>query len=463
MAHVVALKKAAVAQKHQANFASGGGDRETDGQDEPRRASSLSRRSTVRDAQQAVLNGRASVRGSVSIDPCAYSAIGFEKIEVVLKESNNIEGLKAILLDKMSILLLAYPLGILSAVLDWGDTPTFWFNFLAIVPLAKIMGDATEELAISLKSDTIGGLLNATFGNAVEMILTACSLKAGLIEVVKSTLLGSVLSNMLLVLGMSFLLGGLVPDANGSIKLKEQNFQVQGALVNMAMLLLACMSFALPTVFVNTGGMAHDDGAVAQQVNLMVSRHCSLLILSSYLAYLVFQLYTHIGLFEDEDGEEQEASSLTPACATGLLFVSTALVSVGSELLVNSIEGVVEQSGIGQQFIGIILLPIIGNACEHASAVRFAIADRPALAIGIAVGSSTQIALLVVPFAVIVGWFIDQPMDLDFHPLNLSVLIISVLIVLSIVSDGRAHWIEGYMLCTAYAIISVLYWNIPDH
>jgi len=229
----------------------------------------------------------------------------------------------------------------------------------------------------------------------------------------------------------------------------------------MAMLLLACMSFALPTVFLNsTSGSLEDSYAI----DLKVSRACSVLVLSSYFAYLVFQLYTHIKLFDDndEDGEDnEESSSLTVGCAMGLLIGTTVLVSISSELLVDAIEGVVLQCGLGEQFIGIILLPLIGNACEHASAVRFAIQDRPALSIGIAVGSSTQIALLVVPFAVLVGWGIGQPMDLNFHPLNTCVLVLAVLIVLSIVSDGRAHWIEGYMLCIAYAIIAVLYWFLP--
>lgn len=326
---------------------------------------------------------------------------------------------------------------------------------------------------------------------------------------------------------------------NGSIMLREQNFAVQGALVNMAMLLLACMSFTLPTVFVNFSHrnyleMQQHDGVDVEQleielkeINLLISRGIALLALSSYCAYLVFQLYTHIDLFEDDGGDEdednclgdapdddeleydddlpvrqtsnasdvarrssrmsrsgttsmdaknslrhragvkakkkeKEPSALSLRCSTGLLFVVTLMVSVSSELLVGAIERVVERSGIGQVFIGTILLPIIGNACEHMSAVRFAIADRTALSIGIAVGSSTQIALLVVPWAVCAGWVMDKPMDLDFHPLNTTVLIISVLIVLSIVWDGRSHWIEGYMLCMAYCIIATLYWNIPD-
>eukprot|EP00747_Dinoflagellata_sp_TGD_P016482 gnl/TRDRNA2_/TRDRNA2_125148_c0_seq1.p1 gnl/TRDRNA2_/TRDRNA2_125148_c0~~gnl/TRDRNA2_/TRDRNA2_125148_c0_seq1.p1 ORF type:complete len:384 (+),score=70.99 gnl/TRDRNA2_/TRDRNA2_125148_c0_seq1:116-1153(+) len=338
-----------------------------------------------------------------------------------------------------------------------------------MVPLAKIMGDATEELAAGLNSDTIGGLLNATFGNAVEMILTVVAIQNNLLEVVKATLLGSVLSNMLLVLGMSFFAGGLTPK-DGSIKLKEQNFQVEGVLVNVSMLLLAAMSFTLPTIFANTVEVVEVEGMGTSDINLKVSRLCSVLVLSSYIAYLVFQLYTHIALFDDadgngddkEDGDGGAVSSISVPCGVMLLMAVTVAVSASSEFLVRSIQGVIAQGGIGEQFIGVILLPIIGNACEHASAIRFAIQDRPALSIGIAVGSSTQVALLVVPFSVIMSWALDRPLDLDFHPLNTSILIMAVLIVFSIVTDGRTHWIEGYMLCVAYAMVAILYWYLPS-
>lgn len=377
-----------------------------------------------------------------------------QSLKAVLKAPNNLLGLRAMLCDKFSILLVFYPAGIAASFLEWDDLAIFWFNFIAMVPLAKIMGDATEELAAGLRSDTIGGLLNATFGNAVEVLLTIFSLRHGLLDVVKATLLGSCLSNMLLVLGMSFFLGGLQP-VNGSIKLREQNFEAQGALVNITMLLVACMSIVLPTVFMGSFNMNSDSV-------LMVSRLVAILVLTSYCAFLVFQLYTHIALFDSPDDDDEESAALTVPCSLALLCVSSVLVAISSELLVGSIDGTVERSGMPQQFIGIILLPIIGNACEHLSAVRFAIQDRPALSIGIAVGSSTQIALFVVPFSVIIGWFLDRPLDLDFHPLNTCVLLMAVLIVFSIVLDGKTHWLEGYMLCIAYAIISVLYLFLPE-
>merc|ERR1719456_288843 len=145
-----------------------------------------------------------------------------------------------------------------------------------------------------------------------------------------------------------------------------------------------------------------------------------------------------------------------------VMVCTTVIVAFSSEMLVNSIETVVEKMGIGSHFIGIILLPIVGNACEHASAIRFAIQDKPGLSIGIAVGSSTQISLFVVPFSVIMGWSINQPMDLNFGSLNTTVMSISVIVVLSVVVDGAANWLQGYLLVSAYAVIAVLYWYLPN-
>merc|ERR1719401_1170586 len=144
------------------------------------------------------------------------------------------------------------------------------------------------------------------------------------------------------------------------------------------------------------------------------------------------------------------------------MCLTTVIVAFASELLVASLEGVVEHLGVSTHFIGIILLPIVGNACEHASAIRFAIMDKPGLSIGIAVGSSTQIALFVVPFAVIVGWMLDKPMDLNFGFENVAILFLSTLVVLAVVLDGRSNWLKGFLLCNAYAFTSLLFWYNSD-
>jgi len=388
--------------------------------------------------------------------------------------------LLSILIHPFSLLLLAMPLGVASHLYDWGPLATFWFNIIALVPLAKILGDGTEELAAAIKNDTISGLLNATLGNAVEMIISVQTLRKGLLDVVKATLLGSILSNILLVLGTSFLLGGVVASSTSLGKHhvihiddyeptkctmeKEQVFSSKSALVNMAMQLLACMTCALPTVFASASASQDEDDR-AKVVE--VSRIGAIIIMMSYVAYIMFQLVTHKRMLtldegnesDEEDGEDEGGMSAKGALI--LMAVTAGIIGICSEMLVGAIEHVVEHSDIPARFIGIILLPFAGNACEHASAIRFAMQDRPGLSIGIAVGSSTQIALFVVPFTVVAGWAMNQPMDLVFGAMNTAVMILSVLVVLTLVIDGRSNWLKGFMLCTAYVFCAVLYWYMP--
>eukprot|EP00931_Biecheleriopsis_adriatica_P123992 TRINITY_DN9906_c0_g1_i1.p1 TRINITY_DN9906_c0_g1~~TRINITY_DN9906_c0_g1_i1.p1 ORF type:complete len:494 (+),score=79.40 TRINITY_DN9906_c0_g1_i1:86-1567(+) len=406
------------------------------------------------------------------------SAPSSDSVQVVAGP-HNLTGLATIFLHPFSVLLLAVPLGLLSEPLGWGDSWTFWLNFLALVPLAKILGDATEELAASLNNDTVTGLLNATFGNAVEMIVSIQSIRTNLLDIVKASLLGSVLSNILLVLGTAFFLGGLTASLKQRSKghsfhmeassfaekagktrfEKEQKFGQRGALISLAMLLFSCMSFALPTIF---NSYPSDD----HHSVLQVSRIGSIIVLSCYVAYLVFQLLTHERtLAADEDNEEDDdddvGAGLTKGCAMLLMAVTTLIVALNSDCLVRAIETVVKDNGIPESFIGVILLPIAGNACEHASAIRFAMVDRPGLAIGIAVGSSTQIALLVVPFSVLVGWALGRDLDLDFGTLNVAVITFVILVVLTLVLDGRSNWFKGYILVAMYAFLGVLYWYLP--
>mmetsp|Transcript_148244 Transcript_148244/g.412858 ORF Transcript_148244/g.412858 Transcript_148244/m.412858 type:complete len:384 (-) Transcript_148244:138-1289(-) len=227
-------------------------------------------------------------------------------------ETSNCKGLKHLILqDPISWLLAAFPFAVASYVREWNNVLCFWLNFVVMIPLAKLMGDATEELAAGLKNETVGGLLNATFGNAVEMILTIQTLRAGQIEVVKSTLMGSVLSNLLLVLGMSFFAGGMTPR-DGKLLGKQQTFCARSGQVNVTMLLLSAAAVTLPTLFFNAV-QEHQQN----QRTLQVSRWCSLYILSAYLAYLFFQLYTHAEVFqpqgEDEEEEQAAAEEALPA------------------------------------------------------------------------------------------------------------------------------------------------------
>lgn len=420
-------------------------------------------------------------RASAGVAPKESTGSYSKLAAVETKLPSNFRALLSILNHPFSVLLLSFPLAVAAHQLEWGAVSTFWLSILALIPLAKILGDGTEELAAAIKNDTISGLLNATLGNAVEMILSVQTLRKGLLDVVKATLLGSILSNILLVLGTSFLLGGLAGSSTaigrGHIIYadeytptrctfeKEQVFSSKSALVNMAMQLLACMTCALPTVFASASGLEADREKVVE-----VSRIGALIIMCSYIAYILFQLLTHkkmLSLDEGNDsddeggGDDEDGGSLGATWALGLMAATTLLIAISSEILVGAIENVVTNSSIPARFIGIILLPFAGNACEHASAIRFAMQDRPGLSIGIAVGSSTQIALLVVPFSVVMGWMMDQPMDLNFGAMNTAVMILSVLVVLTLVIDGRSNWLKGFMLCTAYIFCAVLYWYMP--
>jgi len=401
--------------------------------------------------------------------------------------NNHNDGISAIFVHPMNVLLLCFPVGIAAFHLKWDKLWCFWLNFFAMIPLAKILGDATEELAASLKNDMIAGLLNATFGNAVEMVIMVQTLRAGLLKVVKTTLLGSVLSNTLLVLGMSFFCGGVItmksPPALGNVPQQDydsttdpqctmsgflaeekiQSFSLLGALVNTSMLLVSCLTFSLVTAFRLVLYKDNDNVFYKEEILLPVSRISSVVIIMAYIAYVVFQLVTHKQAMADSAEDEQDDGSTHSALlATVVLCITTLFVSYSSELLVDAIGEVTEQAHISSHFIGIILLPIVGNACEHAAAVRFAVQDKLGLSVSIAVGSSTQIALFVVPFSVLIGWAIDQPMDLNFGTLNSTLITLSVIVVLSMVVDGQSNWFQGYLLCSVYTIIAVMYWYLPD-
>lgn len=315
---------------------------------------------------------------------------------------------------------------------------------MAIVPLAGVLGGSTEALSMHT-GQMVGGLLNATFGNAVEMIVTINAIKAGLVSVVQDSLIGSILSNLLLVLGMAFIASGLVS--------KESSFNVTGAAANITCLVLASLALTLPTCFSFVPGTTEGD-------EVSLSRICAVVLAFVYIMFLVFQLRTHAELFIGEEEEEEEAD-MAAGVAVLMLFFCTCCVAYCSEFLVDSIEGVSEEYGLPKAFIGTILLPIVGNAAEHTTAVSAAYKGKMDLSLGVAVGSSTQIALFVVPFSVIVGWCYDVPMTLDFKIFETTVFLLSTFIASSVLGDGHANWFEGIMLCASYVIVAVITWFIP--
>eukprot|EP00475_Leptophrys_vorax_P004916 TRINITY_DN1294_c0_g1_i1.p1 TRINITY_DN1294_c0_g1~~TRINITY_DN1294_c0_g1_i1.p1 ORF type:complete len:400 (+),score=97.17 TRINITY_DN1294_c0_g1_i1:85-1284(+) len=342
----------------------------------------------------------------------------------------------------VNVLLIFVPFGIISHSVKWSASATFILNFLAIVPLAKLLGFATEELACRT-SQTVGGLLNATFGNAVELIVAVIALKENLVTVVQSSLLGSILSNLLLVLGMCFFFGGL--------KHKEQEFNVTAAQASSSMLAIACISLIIPAAFVATAGSAKV---------LAVSHGAALVLLVIYMAYLIFQLKTHTYLYADDD-EEQEEPSLSVVMAGFLLVSVTVFVSVCAEFLVDALEEVSQTWGLSTTFIGLVLLPIVGNAAEHVTAVTVAMKNKMNLAIGVAIGSSLQIALLVTPLLVVIGWIINVEMTLYFNIFETTIMFVSVLVTNYLIQDGKSTWLEGVMLLGTWVVVAVAIYNVP--
>lgn len=363
--------------------------------------------------------------------------------------------------DQIFLVLLAFiPVSIAAEWLHWSPLAVFVTACLAIVPLAAWMGQATEELA-GLVGPSIGGLLNATFGNATELIVALVALKEGYVGVVKASLTGSIIGNLLLVMGLSMFLGGL--------RFKEQTFQPVAARLNASSMNLAVIAMLLPTA-VNFTSIGIEE-SVLQKLSTAVA----IVLIVVYLMTLLFSMKTHSYLYDvavaegevpNEAGEITDESGETHKTNlplwVGVLLGATVFVAIESELLVNSLETATEQLGLTGLFTGVILLPIIGNAAEHATAVTVAMKNKMDLSVSVAMGSSLQIALFVAPVLVLAGWFFGQPMDLNFQPFELVAVAVSVLIANSISSDGQSNWLEGLLLLAAYLVLGLAFFFHPS-
>jgi len=391
--------------------------------------------------------------------------------------------------------MLAFvPVGIALGASEQNATAVFILNFLAIIPLAKLLGESTEQLALHT-SQSVGGLLNATFGNAVEIIIAVIALKSGLIRVVQASLIGSILSNLLLVLGMCFVAGGIYR--------KVLKFNQTSAQTSTGILFLAVLAVVLPAALkiqiqddidaealsdlANniTGNATEQTGvhALSAETRLLVlSRGTALIMLIVYGLFLFFQLKTHAVYYQDETPEkvgeekgeekgekqeekqeeesEDETPQMTMFVALFLLAAVTVLVAICSDFLVDSLDQVTKIWGISETFAGMILLPIVGNAAEHLTAVTSAIKGKLNLSIGVAVGSSQQIAMMVVPLLVVLGWIIDQPMSLYFEVFETAVLFMTVIVVQAMINDGESNWLEGAMLLAVYAILGIAFYVV---
>ncbi|BDG34496.1 calcium/proton exchanger [Saccharococcus caldoxylosilyticus] len=335
---------------------------------------------------------------------------------------------------------IGVPLSVIGSVFHWSALLMFVIYCLTIIALASYMGRATESLAI-VAGPRIGGLLNATFGNAVELIISIFALKAGLVEVVLASLTGSVLGNLLLVAGLSFFVGGL--------KYKRQEFNVYDARHNAGLLTFAILvAFVIPEVF--TMDMSDQD-------KLALSVGISIIMIILYLAALYFRLVTHRGVYQQKSEiiEEHEKPEWTKGKSILILALATIAVAYISERLVHTFETVAESFGWSELFIGIIIVAIVGNAAEHASAVIMAYKNKMNVAVEIAVGSTLQIAMFVAPVLVLVSLLFPEKMPLVFSLPELIAMVVSVLLTIVLSNDGDTNWFEGATLLAAYTIMGI--------
>jgi Ca2+:H+ antiporter len=358
-------------------------------------------------------------------------------------------------------LLVFVPIAGVAELMHWGGVATFACAALAIVPLAGLMGSATERIADRLGAG-IGGLLNATFGNAAELIIALVALSRGYHDVVKASLTGSIIGNILLVLGLAIVAGGARRD--------KQSFERTSAAAGSTLLALAAIGLIVPAMFhIATQGAVQRAALTASRERALehgLSLEISIVLFVAYLLSLLFSLRTHRHLYAGQ--AHAAASAAEPAAAPGVgravvtLLVATAVIAWMSELLVGAVEEASHALGLTEVFVGVIVVAIIGNAAEHSTAVLMAIKDRMDLALHIAIGSSIQIALFVAPLLVFVSYALPGgPMDLRFSPFEVLAVLIAVGVVNLVAQDGESNWLEGALLLAVYGVLGVAFYFLP--
>ncbi len=335
---------------------------------------------------------------------------------------------------------------------DASDPLVFFSAAIAIVPIAAMIVRATEQLS-TYTGDAVGGLLNATFGNAPELIIATVALQAGLLDMVRASLIGAILANLLLALGIAFLLGGL--------RHHESEYNPAAARVYSSMMLIAVISLMLPSAF----SRFFAPGETIRQEALL-NFGVALILLATYGLYLLFMLKTHAASFAAAGGghgAHGEGPRWSRARAIGTLLGASVLAALMSEVLVGAAEGTGHALGMTPAFIGIVFVAIVGGAAESGSAIAMGRKNRMDLSLGIALGSSIQIALFVAPFLVLVSYFIaPQPLELSFNRAETGSLFMAVLLATIIAGDGRSNWYKGVQLITLYVLIALLFFLLPE-
>jgi Ca2+:H+ antiporter len=344
------------------------------------------------------------------------------------------------------------PIAVVLDVVGASPTAIFFTSALGVIPTAALMGRATEELA-ARSGPGIGGLLNVTFGNAPELIIALFALGQGLHEVVKASLIGSILGNILLVLGAAMFVGGL--------RHERQYFSRTAATAQSAMLLLAAAALAMPAIFelVGGSGLPHPGDEIVNYDSKVetLSLLVALVLIATYVAALIFSLRTHRDLFNPEQ-EEHEGEPWTVRRSVAALAVAGLFVGLMSEILVGSISEAAHNIGLSEFFIGAIVVAIVGNAAEHWVAVLVAAKDKMDLAVNIAIGSSAQIALFVAPVLVLASFVIGpHPMPFVLNGFELGAIILAVLIANHVTNEGESTWFEGVQLLAVYLVLAITF------
>ena len=344
----------------------------------------------------------------------------------------------------LKYLLIFIPISIVAVFMKVSDFWMFILSCLSIIPLAGLMGECTETISF-YSGPKIGGFLNATFGNATELIISFFALKQGLFDVVKSSIAGSVIGNILLVVGASMFAGGL--------KYKTQKFNVKVVEVSSTMLLFAVLGLCIPALFTHS--------VSSELLNTRyegLSLFVAIVMIIIYALNLIFSFSTHKDIYTNHSAEA-ETTEWSLKKAIIILIVTTVLIAIESEFLVNGIESITDILGWSEFFVGIILIPIIGNAAEHSTAIVMALKDQMDVALEIAIGSSLQIILFVAPVLIFLSLFFT-PMSIIFNPFELIALIASVLIANRVSHDGESNWLEGVQLLAVYLIIAACFFIV---
>jgi Ca2+:H+ antiporter len=339
------------------------------------------------------------------------------------------------------------------------QTALFIVSALAIIPIAGWMGTATEQLAHRM-GEGIGGLLNASFGNAAELIIALIALRAGHIEVVKASITGSIIGNLLLVLGASIFAGGL--------RYKKQSFNKTAARASCTALILAAGALVIPTVFHLAAERTPQGWSPAAEQRLSLA--IAIVLIATYGAMLLFSLVTHKQLFvggeadigtKHADGRQDHAQPWSIGKAVVVLLVATLAVAWVSEFLVGAVEAARQSLGVTEVFVGVIIVAIVGNAAEHSTAITMAMKNKMDLSLGIAVGSSLQIALFVAPVLVFASYFFPHQLNLEFTLPEVAAVVLAAFVTDQIAGDGESNWLEGVQLLALYVIIGLLFYYLP--